>query len=93
MYPVAIKAKSAASGIGHGFRLCLSRPAGAAELTRLTELFNSAHSHYKQNPAAATMMATQPIGAAPADADHPQLAALAVVGNVLLNLDEFLMKR
>ena len=38
-------------------------------------------------------MASQPIGAPPADADHAQLAALTVVGNVLLNLDEFLMKR
>ncbi|MFP6874096.1 MAG: DUF1553 domain-containing protein [Verrucomicrobiales bacterium] len=93
MYTVAIKAKSAASGIGHGFRLCLSRPAGKAELARLTKLFDNAHSHYKQDPAAATMMATQPLGAAPQGMDHAQLAALAVVGNVLLNLDEFLMKR
>ena len=93
MHAAAISAKSATSGIGQGFRLCLSRPASESELKRLVKLFNNAHSHYKQNPAAATMMATQPIGAAPADADHAQLAALAVVGNVLLNLDEFLMKR
>jgi hypothetical protein len=93
MYTVATKAKSTASGIGHGFRLCLSRPAGKAELARLTKLFDSAHSHYKQNPAAATMMATQPLGAAPQGMEPAQLAALAVVGNVLLNLDEFLMKR
>jgi hypothetical protein len=93
MYPVAIEAKSAASGIAHGFRICLSRPAGEAELTRLTKLFDDAHSHYKQNPAAATMMATQPLGAAPQGMEPARLAALAVVGNVLLNLDEFLMKR
>ena len=93
MHTAAISTKSAASGIGQGFRLCLSRPASESELKRLVKLFNNAHSHYKQNPAAATMMATQPIGAAPADADHAQLAALTVVGNVLLNLDEFLMKR
>ncbi len=93
MYTAATQEKSAASGIGHGFRLCLSRPAGAAELTRLTKLFDDAHSHYKQDPAAATMMATQPLGAAPQGMDPAQLAALAVVGNVLLNLDEFLMKR
>ncbi len=93
MNTVATEAKSAGSGIGHGFRMCLARPAREAELTRLKELFDSAYSQYKQDPKAATMMATQPIGPAPAGADHARLAALAVVGNVILNLDEFLMKR
>ena len=93
MYTAATQAKSAASGIGHGFRICLSRPGSESELQRLVKLFDNAHSHYKQKPAEATLMASQPIGAPPAGADHAQLAALTVVGNVLLNLDEFLMKR
>ena len=29
----------------------------------------------------------------PDGVEHAELAALAIVGNVLLNLDEFLMKR
>ena len=38
-------------------------------------------------------MATEPVGPAPAGADLADLAALGLVGNVLLNLDEMLMKR
>ena len=38
-------------------------------------------------------MATNPIGPAPDGIDHVELAALTVAGNVLLNLDEMMMKR
>jgi hypothetical protein len=38
-------------------------------------------------------MATEPLGAAPEGADIAELAAWTVVSNVLLNLDEMLMKR
>jgi hypothetical protein len=37
-------------------------------------------------------VATNPLGAAPAGSDIADLAAWTVVGNVLMNLDEFLMK-
>jgi hypothetical protein len=93
MYAKATGAKSAAAGIDHGFRLCLARPAAPSETDRLLALFNEAYAHYQSDPAMAKTMATQPLGPAPEGADHAQLAALAVVGNVLLNLDEFLMKR
>ena len=38
-------------------------------------------------------MATAPIGPAPAGSDIAELAAWTTVANVLLNLDETLMKR
>ena len=38
-------------------------------------------------------MATDPLGPAPEGTDVAELAAWTVVGNVLLNLDEMLMKR
>jgi hypothetical protein len=38
-------------------------------------------------------MATDPLGPAPAGADVTELAAWTVLSNVLLNLDETLMKR
>ena len=38
-------------------------------------------------------MATEPLGPAPQAADIAELAAWTVVGNVLLNLDETLMRR
>ena len=81
------------AGIEHGFQLCLARPAKPAESGRLLELFQSAKARYQQDPEMAKLMATDPIGAAPEGVEHAELAALAIVGNVLLNLDEFLMKR
>ena len=41
----------------------------------------------------AKKMATEPLGPAPAGSDLPDLAAWTVVANVLLNLDETLMRR
>jgi hypothetical protein len=38
-------------------------------------------------------MATNPLGPVPAGMDVTELAAWTVVGNVILNLDETLMKR
>ena len=38
-------------------------------------------------------MATDPLGPLPAGMKPEELAALTVVGNVLLNLDEMFMKR
>ncbi len=38
-------------------------------------------------------MATDPLGPLPKEMDAAQLAAWTVVGNVLLNLDETMMKR
>ena len=40
-----------------------------------------------------TKLATDPLGPLPPGADAADLAAWAVVANVLLNLDETLMKR
>ena len=40
-----------------------------------------------------SQMATEPLGPAAADANLAELAAWTVVANVLLNLDETLMKR
>jgi hypothetical protein len=38
-------------------------------------------------------MANDPIGPAPKDADITELAAWTTVANVVMNLDEFLMRR
>ncbi|MBW3598368.1 MAG: DUF1553 domain-containing protein [Planctomycetes bacterium] len=80
-------------GVRRGFRLCLSRNPQDAELNRLVELYESANSEYAEKPDAARELATDPLGPAPGDADIAELAAWTVVGNVLLNLDESMMKR
>ncbi len=77
----------------HGFRLCLSRAPTEKEMKGLLELFSKAHARFKNDNAKAVDVATKPLGDAPKDADVTELAAWTVVGNVLLNLDEMLMKR
>jgi hypothetical protein len=93
MYQVSIKEKDSGSGISHGFRICLSRPAKPEEIDGLEKLFEKAYDTYKQDPKLAEMMVTQPMVKNQKGLDNSKLAALTVVGNVLLNLDEFLMKR
>ena len=93
MYQVSSKEKGSASGISHGFRICLSRPAKPEEIDGLEKLFKKAYNVYEKDPKLAEMMVTQPMVKNQKGLDNSKLAALTVVGNVLLNLDEFLMKR
>lgn len=78
---------------GLGFRICLSRPPSEGELNRLVRLYDAAYLTYSKDAAKARSMATDPLGPPPKGADVAELAAWTVVGNVLLNLDEMLMKR
>jgi hypothetical protein len=57
------------------------------------ELYNEAHDEYAKDSNKATEMATIPIGPLPKGADVVELASWTTVANVLLNLDETLMKR
>ena len=79
--------------VQHGFRLCLSRPPTEAEQQRLVRLYETAHEQFTHQPTAALRLATMPLGPLPSDVSAEELAAWTVVGNVLLNLDELLMKR
>ena len=76
-----------------GFRQCVARPPSEKELARLIQLFEATKAEFIKDLPKATKLATEPIGAAPKDASIPELAAWTVVGNVLLNLDEMLMRR
>ena len=82
-----------AARVTFGLRLCLSREPKPAEVGRLEELFNELQADYQQNPEAAKMMATDPLGPLPEGMKADELAAWTIVGNVLLNLDEMFMKR
>ena len=77
----------------YGFRLCLARPPHDEELSRLVRLYEKSLMRFSQNETEARRLATEPLGAAPQGMDMAELAAWTVVGNVLLNLDETLMKR
>lgn len=76
-----------------GFEICLSREPEKFEIDRLKALFNQIKERYANDTGLAQKMATDPIGPAPKDTNLVDLAALTVTGNVLLNLDEMMMKR
>lgn len=76
-----------------GFRACLTRPPSEEEAARIVALYEQTLARYQKEPEAAKKMATDPLGAAAKELSVPELAAWTLVGNVLLNLDEALMKR
>ncbi len=82
-----------AGRVQHGFKRCLSRAPSAAEQNDLIALFERTLPRFRGDLAKAREFATKPIGEPPAGVDVAELAAWTVVGNVLLNLDEVLMKR
>jgi len=75
------------------YSLCLSREPDAAELATLKALLAKSVAQYKTDVALATKMATDPLGPADKGADVPTLAAWTAVSSVIMNLDEFLMRR
>jgi hypothetical protein len=77
----------------YAFRLCLSRPPHESELARLVKLYEQALGRLQPQPEQARKLAADPLGPPPAGQNIAELAAWTVVGNVLLNLDEMLMKR
>ena len=57
------------------------------------KLYDDAKAKFAKDPAKATQLATDPLGPLPTGIDAADAAAWTVVANVLLNLDEMLMKR
>jgi hypothetical protein len=73
-------------------RLCLVRTPEPEQVARLLELYQSELEHYRQAPAEAMKLATDPLGPLPWDMRPEELAAWTVVANVVLNLDGVLTK-
>jgi mono/diheme cytochrome c family protein len=88
-----------AVGLPYAFRLCLAREPSEKELAVLGGVYDAAIQHYRndQNAAAQLSGTTQQKPAANDSAstgeDPAVVAAWTTVANVLLNLDEFLMRR
>jgi len=78
--------------IQRGFHLALAREASAEELDVLRVVFDEALAEYELEPGEAMKMATDPRGPLPEGMDVADAAAMTVVCNVILNLDEFLTK-
>ena len=85
--------KTAEERIRFAWRTVLVRDPSPAETERTKALIAEARQRFASQPDQAKMMATDPIGPAPKEADLVQLAAWTVAGNVLLNLDEFFLNR
>lgn len=79
--------------LSQAFELCTSRPPSKAELELLRELLGHSRLKFETEPMEAMQLATNPIGEIPPGASATELAAWTAVCNVLLNLDEVLMKR
>ncbi|HEY0548560.1 MAG TPA: PSD1 and planctomycete cytochrome C domain-containing protein [Verrucomicrobiae bacterium] len=76
----------------YGIRLCLARDAKPAEAKKLTALAEKEIARYQEDAASATKF-VKFAGAKEEQADSAELAAWTIVANVLLNLDEFVMKQ
>ena len=84
---------SPAGRVRHGFRLVLARFPSEQELAKLTRLHDDAVLEFAKDKTKAASLATDPLGPVPSGMDTVDLAGWTTVANVLLNLDETLMKR
>ena len=79
--------------IQRAFELCTSRRATDPEMQALLSLLTTARQHFANDPVAAKQLSSDPLGALESPAQEVELAAWTSLCNVLLNLDEVLMKR
>ncbi len=86
-------ARHPAGKVKHGFQLCLTRPPSEKEKSYLLKLYTEAYATYVDLEPEARTISGQSNDHLEGDDDVRDLAALTVVANVLLNLDEVLMKR
>lgn len=90
---VAEGGQTPAECVRYAVQVCLARPPQDTEQERLLAFYEEALAQFRADADAARKMATDPLGPLPPDADSAELAAWTAVSNVLLNLDEMLMKR
>lgn len=81
------------SQLVYGFRSCLLRHPTSHESVVLAALFRDAHAQFTANQEEAIKLATDPLGPLPDGMSPVDAAAMTVVSNVLLNLDEMFLKR
>ena len=79
--------------ITYAFRRCLSRPPRENEREILVRLYEDSRTRLATQTKAAVKLATIPLGDLPPTIDAVDAAAMTVVGNALLNLDEMVLKR
>jgi hypothetical protein len=83
---------SAASRIEHGFRLALGRRPTPSEVQILQRGYERRFAEYRADPQAAAKLVQQGESQVDESFDVVELASYTTVGNVLLNLDEFVTR-
>ncbi|MBX2850681.1 MAG: PSD1 and planctomycete cytochrome C domain-containing protein [Phycisphaeraceae bacterium] len=76
----------------HGMWIALQREPNAVELEALRKVYTQSLADYRENPEAAKDTAVGPSPELPESMDAAEAAAMTLVGNVLLNLDELINK-
>jgi len=79
--------------ISFGFHRCLLRAPSPSELQALVDLFRETREELSADSESAAKLATDPLGPLPPELNSLDAAAMTIVGNVLLNLDEMVLKR
>ena len=77
-----------AAQIKKGYQLATYKNIPANSLEALLQLYNTALTRFKNDPKKTAAF----LGISETDEARPEMAALAVVANAMLNLDELLMK-
>ena len=81
-----------AERIGHGFRLAIGRKPTAAELAALVEGFEADLATFTAAPERAEKYAAVGLVKKPESLAAPEFAAYSLAANVIINLDEFVMR-
>ncbi len=81
-----------AERIGHGFRLAIGRKPTAAELAALVEGFEADLATFTATPERAERYAAVGLVKKPDAVATPEFAAYSLAANVIINLDEFVMR-
>jgi mono/diheme cytochrome c family protein len=75
------------------FELILCRPPTEKETTTLLQVLTDTQTHFTTHPKEAETFATEPLGPLPPNLPPTQAATWTTLTNIVLNLDEFLMRR
>ena len=91
-----IVTSSAATSLAHqvalAFELCLIRRPTQSEQYRLEQLAHETKRHFEADQSAAKLLATDSRHPPGNEVDYVELATWTTIANVLLNLDEMVMK-
>jgi hypothetical protein len=79
------------SRLSRMFQLVLTRKPSDAEIQSMHKLLQASREDLKDRADQAMKLATEPIGRIPEQLSPQELASWVLIGNVLMNLDEFLM--